>query len=218
MESREEHFMLDESTTDHRPGFHFDPDILANLREYSEEIERVRKMTTDPGLGVEVDVSPQAKQRAMHALYVKREKRYYDLVEKKRREAADAFYSAQYKLFAPKGGESSMLSFRDALYRLDGVDDAGKLSQMLERSYEVGDDTMARALFRRGYELQSRPILERYLAMYPDQRKSYERFTQAAETHNALGANMPPGRPERPPELRGYSPPSDASSAGEGAA
>jgi GrpB-like predicted nucleotidyltransferase (UPF0157 family) len=193
--------------SDHRPGLHFDPDLMENLRAYSEEIERVRKMTTDPGLGVEIDVSPQAKQRAMHALHRKREKRYHDLVMQKRREAADAFYSAQYKLFAPGGGESSMLSFRDALYRLDGVDDPGKLSQMLERSYEVGDDTMARALFRRGYEMQATPILERYLAMFPDERKSYERFVEASERHSALQQGMPLGRPERPPELRNYTPP-----------
>jgi hypothetical protein len=203
---------IEELTSGGGHRLHFDPDILANLRDFSEGVERIRNMKASIG-DIEADVSAEAKKRYLYELYAKREKRYRELVEEKRSKADDRFYSAQYNTFKPTGGEAAMTSFRDALYRLDGITEQRKLRDMLERSYEVGDDVMAKALLRRGHELQSEGLIDRYYQMYPGERKNWEEFKAASEERSGIWSNMPAGRPDKPPELQGYTP-----AEGEGAA
>jgi hypothetical protein len=84
------------------------------------------------------------------------------------------------------------------------VTETRDLKAALDRAYEVGDDTMAKAVLRRGYELQSEHLVTDYLSKYPGDRGAWDSFTEAAETFNAIESGGLPGSPDMPPELKGH--------------
>ncbi len=186
-----------------------DQGILDNLRDYHDKVERIRnlRIEVDPGLSITVEAGRQAKQEALHRAYQEADARYKKLAAKKRQEALERVDETRLAAFRPKGGESVMMSYRDALARLDGVTDDGELRATLERAYEVGDDVMAKAILRRAYELHSEHLVTDYFSKYPGARLAWDAFMAAAEEHNAIESGGFPGAPDRPPELRGYRPP-----------
>ena len=77
---------------------------------------------------------------------------------------------------------------------------------MLARAEITGDESLARALLYRGYELQNENLVGGYLEKYPDERPKWDAFMDAAEEHNTLemfGVSGVAGvaEPDKPQEL-----------------
>jgi hypothetical protein len=162
------------------------------------------RIDVDSELGITVEAGAQAKRQALAKAYRQATTRYRELERQARQKAANDVDNARLGAFKPEGGESAMVSYRDALHRLDGTTEQGDLKAALERAYEVGDDTMAKAVLRRAYEVGSEHLVGEYMTKYPGDRESWDRFTAAAEEFNAIESGGLPGSPDMPPELKGY--------------
>ena len=177
--------------------FNLDETIAENLKRYVKKVEEIRS---------DADLSEEAKRRHISEAYQRARGRYEELAAERRQEVRQRVEKTRAEAFkAPAllGADKANLlsSYRDALYRVDGVTDAKRLSFMLERASEVGDTIMAKALFRRGYELASEHLVGSYLERYPSEQEKWTEFMSAAEESNTIEAYGVPGQPERPPEL-----------------
>jgi len=184
----------------------FDQSIMDNLRDYNEKVGRIRDMRIDVDveLGITVEAGAQAKRAALARAYREASGRYKSLEQQARQKAAERVDQTRLGAFKPRGGESAMMSYRDALGRLDGVTEQGPLKVALSRAYEVGDDVMAKAVLRRGYEVASEHLVADYHAKYPGDRGAWDEFVAAAEDANAIESGGLPGSPDKPPELKAY--------------
>jgi hypothetical protein len=186
-----------------------DGQILGNLERYNEERARIRNMRVPLGeLGVEVDISPDAKRRYLAELYKKARATYEQLAAKKRAEVVANLEERRISAFRPKvpGADpaSLQMSMRDALDRLDGVTDARALNEQLTRAHEMGDTVMAKACLVRGValgELGGQSVVDTYLQKFPNEREAYMNYVGAAEEFNKVEKFGVTGTPDEPPEL-----------------
>jgi hypothetical protein len=177
--------------------FKLDEKISENLKRYREKVEEIRS---------DGDLSEEAKRRYLSEAYQKARVRYEELAAERRQEVRQRVEKTRAEAFRaaalPGADKANVLSsYRDALYRLDGETDPKMLSFMLERAHETGDTIMAKAVLRRGYELQSEHLVTDYLSRYPSEGDKWAQFVEAATESNDVEAYGVPGQPERPPEL-----------------
>jgi hypothetical protein len=95
----------------------FDQDIMANIRYYREKVDRIRnlRIDVDQELGISVEAGAQAKRAALAKAYREADARYKELERRAREKATQDVDNARLGAFKPKGGESAMMSYRDAL-------------------------------------------------------------------------------------------------------
>jgi len=176
--------------------------LRQNNQAYKRKADEIREDWT---------LSERAKRVELERAYTEARGLYEEHVAQRREDVAARVEKTRREAFkapAVLGADKAnlMTSYRDALYRLDGVTDASKLSAMLERAHETGDIVMSKALLRRGYELRSEQLVGSYLENFPQERERWDAFTAAAEESNRLetfGDSLALGvaAPERPPEL-----------------
>jgi hypothetical protein len=188
-----------------------DEQIRGNLERYNEERTRIRNMRVPLSeLGVEVDISPDAKRRYLAELYRKAKATYDKLAAKKRAEVITNLEETRISAFRPKvtGADpaSLQMSMRDALDRLDGISDARELNDRLARAHEMGDTVMAKAILVRGVALGAlggQSVVDTYLEKFPNEREAYMGYVSAAEEFNKVEKFGVTGTPDEPPELGG---------------
>jgi hypothetical protein len=188
-----------------------DEQILGNLARYNEERGRIRNMKVPLSeLGVEVDISPDAKRRYLAELYKKARATYEQLAAKKRAEVVANLEGSRIATFRPKvpGADpaSLQMSMRDALDRLDGITDARALNDQLARAHQMGDTVMAKAILVRGValgDLGGQSVVDTYLEKFPNEREAYMNYVGAAEEFNRVEKFGVTGTPDEPPELGG---------------
>jgi hypothetical protein len=186
-----------------------DEQILGNLERYNEERGRIRNMKAPLSeLGVEVDISPDAKRRYMAELYKKAKATYEKLAAKKRAEVVSNLEESRVGAFRPRvpGADpaSLQMSMRDALDRLDGITDAKELNERLARAHDMGDTVMAKAILVRGVALGylgGQSVVDTYLQKFPNEREAYMNYVGAAEEFNRVEKFGVTGTPDEPPEL-----------------
>lgn len=165
-----------------------------NLREYMDSQERIRDMKVDAGVGVPVDVSPEAKAQMYRDLYAKHKRRYDELAQEKIATVQANLERTRAEAFKPRVGTDSythvMMSYRDALDRLDGITSPSQLRDRLAQAAEIGDGVMAKAILFRGYTLGADfgadAVVGDYLRRYPGEQQRWSAFMDAAEAHNDL--------------------------------
>jgi hypothetical protein len=195
--------------------------LAANLEVYNENRARIKNLkTTLPELGIEVDVSSEAKRKYLADLYRKHAAEHRRLAEQKIEEVNRSLEERRAEAFRPGAAGSDRtavtMSMRDALDRLEGVTSPDELSRKLEQAHELGDEVMAKAILRKGYELGElggERVVGSYLERYPDELKTWSSFMDAAEEFNRVEAFGVGFAPDRPPELDGGG--SEMVSAGE---
>jgi hypothetical protein len=188
-----------------------DEQIRSNLERYQEQKERIRNMkVADAELGVDIDVSRQAKTRYIAELYKKAKATYDQLAAKKRAEVEANLEETGLAAFRPKVSGADpvnlQMSMRDALSRLDGVTDARALNAQLARAHQMGDTVMAKAILMRGVELGDlggRGVVDAYLEKFPNERETYMNYVAAAEEFNRVEKFGVSGTPDEPPEMKG---------------
>jgi hypothetical protein len=188
-----------------------DDQIRGNLERYTEERSRIRNMKVPLGeMGVEVDVSPEAKRRYIAERYKKAKATYDKLAAQKREEVVSNLEETRLAMFRPRvsGADpvSLQMSMRDALSRLDGITDARTLNDRLARAHQLGDTVMAKAILVRGVELGDfggRSVVDTYLEKFPNERDTYMNYVAAAEEFNRVERFGVSGTPDAPSELQG---------------
>jgi len=137
------------------------------------------------------DLNEEAKQRMISEVYEQSRGEHAKLAEQARAEAEKRVNSARKQAFAPprmKGADPATvyLSYRDALDRVGQTREPDKLAEILSQADITGDEVLAKAVLIRAYEVQNEALVGDYLKNRPEETRSYEKFTDAAEEFNIL--------------------------------
>jgi hypothetical protein len=190
-----------ERVLDHLGQRNLDTHIERNLAEYREKLAAIEDLTMPVGEhGLEVAVPDQEKRRLRREVYAEHLAAYDQRASEVRRKAHERAHAKMREAFRVPNSYSQAQqdSYRDALHKLDSVKDREGLQRALARAHETGDEIMARAVLRLGYERQDEQVVGDYLNRYPDHRPVWDSFCAGAEEYNAIEAYGVPGRPEAP--------------------
>jgi hypothetical protein len=186
-----------------------DEQIRANLERYQERKGQIRAAKIPlPGADIEVDLPHSEKLRHISEVYREHRKRYEELAAKKRQQVIDDHAASAQEFFRPRlpGSDPAhvMASMRDALERVDGIQDARTLKERLDRAHYTGDAVLAKAVAIRACELgelAAGDVLPHYLKLYPGERARYEGYVRAGQELQQVEEFGVPGTPDEPPEL-----------------
>lgn len=185
--------------------------IISDLREKGERYRyNLAAVRDNP------DLSDSAKRRELAAAYSDAASTFKRL-EREYRETVEARVSdLRREIFAPPrvGGSdkaTSLLLYRDALSRMAGITEPGKLKETLRQADVTGDTPLAKAALLTAYEGHSdlsdmSSVVHEYFERFPSELDKWEELQKAGEAYNELqrlGISFATGtlEPDRPVEL-----------------
>ncbi len=159
-----------------------DEQMEKNKRRYRNRVEQIRE---------DQDLHEHARNKYLAEAHEQARAEHSRLFEEQRAALKTRAEQKRKAALAPPtifnaDRASVAMSYRDALDRVGGIDTADRLKEQLKRAEVTGDTVLAKAALYRGYELGSEEAVGSYLLAFPDDRKSWDEFTAAAEEHNAL--------------------------------
>ncbi len=192
--------------------------ISANRRDTLRRLEQVRE---------DRRLSDEGQNQMMHEVHSRAMERHKALIEQHQAEQEKKLEDLHYGLFSPsfkitepdymRAGIRS--EFRKALVKADNTLSKGGvegLQRFLEMAQLSGDRHVARAAFSVAHSRVYEPVVEAYLAAYPEERGEYEGYRQLdkqlrnPDPLDTLTQSFELAPPPRPPEIANYRPPGEA--------
>lgn len=159
-----------------------DEQMEKNQRRYRNRVEQIRE---------DQDLNQDARHKYLKEAHQEARAKHSELFEEQRAGITERLEKKRKAALSPpqlfKADRAAVaMSYRAALDQVSSVDTADGLKEQLRRAELTGDEVLAKAILFRGYELEDEVVVGSYLEAYPDDRRAWDEFTEAAEEHNAL--------------------------------
>jgi len=178
-----------------------------NLAGYRKALDRIR---------ADRDISGEARSRMMNEAHTAAREEYRRIFGEGRSRASRSYDEAARSVFGPPAPRDASTaeraaiasSYRDALFRVSGVEDAGQLHTFQAMAQATGDKLLSRAILYRGGEMGEQSLVDAVCVNDPDLERGWNGLMERAREMNTQGDPLAAGlhAPPRPEDMPADSP------------